>query len=80
MQSALVFESDGVRYGRQPLSNATDFNSDGLSTPGSDMHVRTVFITPTNATTGTALVQSTNEDTVAFVHGDTVLTNPNGDD
>lgn len=79
-QSALVFESDGVRYGHQPLSNATGFDNGGLFAPGEDVHVWTVFTVPTNATTGTVLVQPTNEDTVAFVHDDAVSTDPNRDD
>ncbi|AKU06914.1 restriction endonuclease [Haloferax gibbonsii] len=79
-QSALVFESDGVSYGHQPLSNATGFDNGALFAPGESTHVWTVFAVPTNATTGTVLVQPTNEDTVAFVHDDTVSTDPNGDD
>ncbi|RDZ65469.1 hypothetical protein C5B90_03660 [Haloferax sp. Atlit-12N] len=79
-QSALVFESDGVSYGHQPLSNATGFDSGALFAPGESTHVWTVFAVPTNATTGTVLVQPTNEDTVAFVHDDTVSTDPNDDD
>ncbi|QOS10958.1 homolog to restriction system mrr [Haloferax gibbonsii] len=79
-QSALVFESDGVSYGHQPLSNATGFDNGALFAPGESTHVWTVFAVPTNATTGTVLVQPTNEDTVAFVHDDTVSTDPSGDD
>ncbi|POG57341.1 restriction endonuclease [Haloferax marisrubri] len=79
-QSALVFESDGVSYGHQPLSNVTGFDNGALFAPGESTHVWTVFAVPRNATTGTVLVQPTNEDTVAFVHDDTVSTDPNDDD
>ncbi|WP_058828023.1 restriction endonuclease [Haloferax sp. Q22] len=79
-QSALVFESDGVRYGHQPLSNATGFDNGGLFAPGESARVWTVFAVPRNATTGTLLVQPTNEDTVAFVHDDAVSTDPNRND
>ncbi|WP_148413068.1 restriction endonuclease [Haloferax sp. KTX1] len=79
-QSALVFESDGVSYGYQPLSNATGFRNGGLFAPDERAHVWTVFSVPTNATTGTVFVRPTNEDSVAFVHDRSVSTDPNGED
>ncbi|MFC7128878.1 restriction endonuclease [Haloferax chudinovii] len=79
-ESALAFETDGVSYGYQPLSNATGFRNGGLFAPDERAHVWTVFSVPTNATTGTVFVRPTNGDTVAFVHDRSVSTDPNGDD
>ncbi|ELZ92765.1 restriction endonuclease [Haloferax sulfurifontis] len=79
-ESALAFETDGVSYGYQPLSNATGFRNGGLFAPDERAHVWTVFSVPTNATTGTVFVRPTNEDTVAFVHDRSVSTDPNGED
>ncbi|WP_424008205.1 restriction endonuclease [Haloferax denitrificans] len=79
-ESALAFETDGVSYGYQPLSNATGFRNGGLFAPDERAHVWTVFSVPTNATTGTVFVRPTSEDTVAFVHDRSVSTDPNDED
>ena len=75
-QSALVFESDGVRYGYQPLSNSTGFSTGGLFAPNETQTVWTVFSVPSNTTTGTVLVGDSGDDTVAFVHDESLPVEP----
>ncbi|ELZ91758.1 hypothetical protein C440_15629 [Haloferax mucosum ATCC BAA-1512] len=75
-QSSLVFESDGVRYAHQPLSNTTGFANGGLFAPNETETVWTVFTVPKNASTGTVLVREANNDTVAFVHDESVAAEP----
>ncbi|KTG24432.1 restriction endonuclease [Haloferax profundi] len=75
-QSALVFESDGVRYGYQPLTNTTGFETGSLFAPNESTRVWTVYSVPANTTTGTLLVRSSNEDTVTFVHDETMSAEP----
>ncbi|AFK18493.1 hypothetical protein E6P09_06880 [Haloferax mediterranei ATCC 33500] len=76
-QSALVFESDSVRYAHQPLANTTGFANGGLFTPNESETVWTVFSVPANTSTGTVLVRSGNEDTVAFIHDESLSAKPN---
>ncbi|WP_411968095.1 restriction endonuclease [Haloferax sp. YSSS75] len=78
-QSALVFESDGVRYGYQPLVNSTGFETGGLFAPNESQTVWTVFSVPSNTTTGTVLVRATNEDTVTFVHDESLSADPDAE-
>jgi hypothetical protein len=75
-QSALVFESDGVRYGFQPLSNTSGFQNGGLFAPGDAETVWTVFAVPTNTSTGTLLVHGSADDTVTFVHDESLSVDP----
>ena len=55
--ATLIFESDGVRYGSQPLSGANLTTTDRF-TPGDVDTVWAVFSVPANATTGTVLVRN----------------------
>ncbi|WP_416838985.1 hypothetical protein [Haloferax sp. DFSO52] len=75
-QSDLVFESDGVRYGYQPLSNSSGFANGGLFAPNESETVWTVFTVPSNTTTGTVLVRGSGDDTVAFVYDESLPVEP----
>ncbi|KAB1196973.1 MULTISPECIES: restriction endonuclease [Haloferax] len=79
-QTDLVFESDGVRYGHQPLSNTTGFANGGLFAPNESETVWTVFTVPSNASTGTVLVRDAGGDTVAFVHDESLPVEPDETD
>ncbi|WP_396610375.1 restriction endonuclease [Haloferax sp. S1W] len=74
-QSAVVFESDSVRYSHQPLQNVSSF-SGGLFAPNESKTVWTIYTVPEDTTTGTLVVQPTAEDTVAFVYDDSLPAEP----
>ncbi|SEK42591.1 DUF4352 domain-containing protein [Haloferax larsenii] len=74
-QSAVVFESDGVRHGHQPLRNVSAFGG-GLFAPNDSKTVWTVYAVPEDTKTGTLVVQPSNEDTVAFVYDDSLAAEP----
>ncbi|MFC7204316.1 restriction endonuclease [Haloferax namakaokahaiae] len=75
-QSALAFESDGVRYGYQPLAASSGLFNGGLFAPNESSVVWTVYSVPQNVSTGTVVVAEPIEDDVAFVYNESVSTEP----
>lgn len=73
-QSALALESDGVRYGYQPLSAANGFTKGGLFAPNETRVVWTVFSVPENVSTGTVVVAEPIDDQLAFVYNESIST------
>ncbi|WP_410765373.1 restriction endonuclease [Haloferax sp. DFSO60] len=75
-QSALALESDGVRYGYQPLAASGDLFHGGLFAPNESKVVWTVYSVPENVSTGTIVVAEPIDDEVVFVYNESVSTEP----